>query len=82
MRHPSQFVTPSGTYSLGLPPPPPPPPAQMIIKGRDHERAKAWALAKAIIQDNEMQSFKVTCNNNEIYLIPINNIYNDEMQRE
>ena len=32
---------------------------QMIIKGRDHERVKAWALAKAIIQDNEMQAFKV-----------------------
>ena len=31
----------------------------MVIKGRDHERAKAWALAKAIIQDNEMQSHKV-----------------------
>jgi len=35
------------------------PEAQMIIKGRDHERNKAWSLAKAIIQDNEMQSFKV-----------------------
>ena len=35
------------------------PEAQMVIKGRDHERNKAWSMAKAIIQDNEMQSFKV-----------------------
>jgi len=35
------------------------PASMMIIKGRDHERNKAWALAKAIIQDNEMQSYKV-----------------------
>lgn len=35
------------------------PEGKMVIKGRDHERTKAWALAKAIIQDNEMQSFKV-----------------------
>jgi len=35
------------------------PKALMVIKGRDHERAKAWSMAKAIIQDNEMQSYKV-----------------------
>merc|ERR1711906_29645 len=32
---------------------------RMVIKGRDHERAKAWAMAQAIISDNEMQSHKV-----------------------
>lgn len=35
------------------------PEGKMVIKGRDHERTKAWALAKAIIQDNEMQSYMV-----------------------
>ena len=35
------------------------PESRMVIKGRDSERSKAWALAKAIISDNEMQSYKV-----------------------
>jgi len=35
------------------------PESRMVIKGRDSARIKAWALAKSIIQDNEMQLFKV-----------------------
>lgn len=35
------------------------PEGKMVIKGREHERTKAWLMAKNIIQDNEMQSFKV-----------------------